>query len=560
MTGNSPERKAGERYTDLPKWKISMNQVLELPDEDGPRFALADALEETGFTARAELIRVQCELARLHPGEARFVELSRREYELLQAYEYEWKRQEMSLMGLDPDHVQFRRGVIEYLRTIDFHSTDQAVRFLEANPTIREWECDTDGYEEFSLRKLLASPQAKNLKRLCVLDHGRETVPVGELLGPTECRLQWLSLIGAMSGDDLSAILHAPLCEQLKEFEMGEADDRCCEIIQTWEGRTRLRFLSLGERTFFQGNNRFTVPFPALEELHFDARNFDPDSRYSASSIFPALRRCTVNYTGQSPYQTLAQIIPLEQLESLRLEACDPSDLPDLSATPIRTLELDTVCYRPSPLSLRRLPRNLQDLSLRTQQGGGSLFRIDDTGTPPAALKMVYLSGGALVSGDRLLTKLQPEVLVLRGPQDADVLAVPEGSSPLRTRSIDLTGAKSVRGMLGTIAKNPAFSALEELRFSGDLDSRDTARKGNERLMKALRELAAAPHLTNLYLVHTDFPLPAELEQRMEENGARVRAKRNAAFDQEYARVRQMAAEALQLEGQSGASKEPTGE
>src|SRR5260370_37026404 len=44
-----------------------LRAIDENPDDDGPRLVYADWLEEHGDTARAEVIRVQCELARLAP-------------------------------------------------------------------------------------------------------------------------------------------------------------------------------------------------------------------------------------------------------------------------------------------------------------------------------------------------------------------------------------------------------------------------------------------------------------------------------------------------------------
>jgi uncharacterized protein (TIGR02996 family) len=114
--------------------------ILANPDEDTPRLALADWLDEHGDPARAEFIRVQCELARQFEAEADLPDsfgknlshggrwgmrwrphdteerltLLRREEELLTAHADEWRK------GLpqyaDNVHtntfVQFRRGFV----------------------------------------------------------------------------------------------------------------------------------------------------------------------------------------------------------------------------------------------------------------------------------------------------------------------------------------------------------------------------------------------------------------------------------------------------------------
>jgi uncharacterized protein (TIGR02996 family) len=48
-----------------------LRAIIEHPDDDGPRLVYADWLDEQGQAARAELIRVQCELARLGASEQR---------------------------------------------------------------------------------------------------------------------------------------------------------------------------------------------------------------------------------------------------------------------------------------------------------------------------------------------------------------------------------------------------------------------------------------------------------------------------------------------------------
>ena len=56
-----------------------LRDILEAPEDDGPRLVYADWLEENGQATRAEFIRLQVELARLSLGDARYPELRRRE-------------------------------------------------------------------------------------------------------------------------------------------------------------------------------------------------------------------------------------------------------------------------------------------------------------------------------------------------------------------------------------------------------------------------------------------------------------------------------------------------
>lgn len=49
-----------------------LRAILESPEDDAPRLAFADFMEEQGGSSPSELIRVQCEMARLKPYEMTF--------------------------------------------------------------------------------------------------------------------------------------------------------------------------------------------------------------------------------------------------------------------------------------------------------------------------------------------------------------------------------------------------------------------------------------------------------------------------------------------------------
>ncbi len=55
-----------------------LQAISEKPDDDTPRLVYADWLDEHGDPARAEFIRVQCQLARLPPDAPDRIDLERR--------------------------------------------------------------------------------------------------------------------------------------------------------------------------------------------------------------------------------------------------------------------------------------------------------------------------------------------------------------------------------------------------------------------------------------------------------------------------------------------------
>lgn len=95
--------------------------ILADPDEDTPRLAYADWLQEDGEHDRAEFIRVQVELARFTPNEsvpwnARAVALRAREKALFAAHGASWLaplRGSGGPLKHEVAHGQFRRGFVE---------------------------------------------------------------------------------------------------------------------------------------------------------------------------------------------------------------------------------------------------------------------------------------------------------------------------------------------------------------------------------------------------------------------------------------------------------------
>src|SRR5262245_27199497 len=81
--------------------------ICDDPAEDAPRLVYADWLEETGRPDRAEVIRVQCDLARLPPDDPGRPALRSREQELLQRHGWAWA-------------VPFRDYVLRTARTPPF--------------------------------------------------------------------------------------------------------------------------------------------------------------------------------------------------------------------------------------------------------------------------------------------------------------------------------------------------------------------------------------------------------------------------------------------------------
>jgi uncharacterized protein (TIGR02996 family) len=87
-----------------------LQEILANPDDDVPRLVYADYLEEHGHEARADFIRIQCQLARMDEGDPERPALEARQKQLQDAHRNAW---------LDPFYNrsvflwEFRRGFVE---------------------------------------------------------------------------------------------------------------------------------------------------------------------------------------------------------------------------------------------------------------------------------------------------------------------------------------------------------------------------------------------------------------------------------------------------------------
>src|SRR5262245_43887591 len=103
-----------------PEEAALLDAVRAAPDDDAPRLRYADWLAERG-DARAELIRVQCELARPDVPAARRAQLLLRERELFGARRDEWL-QPLRALHVEGDQVTWRRGFVEEVTLFDFRT------------------------------------------------------------------------------------------------------------------------------------------------------------------------------------------------------------------------------------------------------------------------------------------------------------------------------------------------------------------------------------------------------------------------------------------------------
>jgi len=114
-----------------------LRAIRDMPDEDTPRLMYADYLDEEGFSARAEFIRVQIALARLPPHDPQRAPLEDREHELLAEHECSW-------LGISPDDMdeltewEFSRGFLHEVTASPFFMRGPGAELCASHP-IRRW-------------------------------------------------------------------------------------------------------------------------------------------------------------------------------------------------------------------------------------------------------------------------------------------------------------------------------------------------------------------------------------------------------------------------------------
>jgi uncharacterized protein (TIGR02996 family) len=167
-----------------------LEDIRAHPDDDGPRLVYADWLEDHGDPARAEFIRLQCELAKLAEGDKARRPLERRERQLLAGPGKAW-RAPLRKVGLYAPNSDFRRGFLDgarlrattfvkhaaeifrvapLLRTLALYEPERVVLSLAACPQLAH-VCELEFLDPNQLgaedvRVLAASPYLKNLRAL----------------------------------------------------------------------------------------------------------------------------------------------------------------------------------------------------------------------------------------------------------------------------------------------------------------------------------------------------------------------------------------------------------
>jgi uncharacterized protein (TIGR02996 family) len=324
--------------------------IREHPDDDGPRLVYADWLEEHGECARAEFIRVQCELEN-NPDDERWQALARREAELLAEHGPQW-------LGPWPlsRNVKLRRGFLE----VEIHAQAaaqlseqywQAPALLELavtnlrsypsgiQPLIHwpgrefitrlepEWQLNRDDWSDLCRGLRLNWPrlEALTLPPIAFSDSDIESL----LSMPNLKRLKLRNFRMPPSSGDWQTILSTPVVERIAAIEMEEtplSEESCRRLADICNRAGNLRQLKLNKCRL--GANKFKqlVQYANLRELSVldltDNPLRDSGVRLLAESLnWKSLTELTLNgcECGKPGIQSLLESGLLRGLTALHL-------------------------------------------------------------------------------------------------------------------------------------------------------------------------------------------------------------------------------------------------
>lgn len=203
-----------------------LRSVAENHDDDVVRFVLADMLEEQGDGARADFLRVQCELGSATLPEQRRHSPRLRERALLDAHRHEW----LQAFRLPIDDVCFERGLIARMRLFRWEDG----KLLSAAhapwlPTLTELDLSGLGIGDAGLAAFAEAADYPALRKLLL--NGNEITDAGATaLADAKGlpRLDTVYLFENPIGDGAQDVLAGASHFRLKNLDVGQPADGYC--------------------------------------------------------------------------------------------------------------------------------------------------------------------------------------------------------------------------------------------------------------------------------------------------------------------------------------------
>ena len=253
--------------------EASLQAIIENPDDDAPRLVYADWLEERG-DPRGEFIRVQCDLARMAPGDPRYFELYRRTEQLWAAHSETWLQpfhralaeRSLSFHALFYGHMcmphgpLFDRGFLEEVSMTADHFLTLADVLFRLAPVRKAVLLGARDH----MSALARSPYLARLKALGLHGQPNDFTPSDfSDCDPGPC---WLAPIGDVGARALAA---SPHLGGLTALDLGynEVGDAGAQALAACPGLAGLTELDLSLNRIGDGGARALASSPRLSRL-----------------------------------------------------------------------------------------------------------------------------------------------------------------------------------------------------------------------------------------------------------------------------------------------------
>jgi len=258
--------------------------ITASPDDDLPRLVYADWLDESGepaAAARAEFIRVQCELERCASDHDRRMSLQKRERQLLKKHAAQWLADLSAAQVLaDRDPIvdkrpvwQFRRGFLHSATVVAQRFAQVAETLYRVAPTVRAvFLCQGSGSVESLIRTPhLARVKELDLERMCSCERCPILNELRNLFAsPLVANLTHLRLArDRVDTETTAALVASPHLTNLQVLDLRQNAVGLPGVraLATARGFTELRELNLSENGISASGGQVLARAPWLKGL-----------------------------------------------------------------------------------------------------------------------------------------------------------------------------------------------------------------------------------------------------------------------------------------------------
>jgi uncharacterized protein (TIGR02996 family) len=419
-----------------------IESIREAPDDDTHRLVFADWLTDHGESARAELIRVQCELARLPTVDPRYPELHLRQLELIAEHETEW-------LGDWADRLvrwEFRRGLLHSVTITEEPFVEHGVELFRDHPVERVALVDKHGesLSGLAVARVVAAPAMGEVRALETAGCRRDE-PMCAMYGGQITTNTWLAALARANHLTRLEALHLN-----GDTRMGrETID-----LKVWREFCEARHLRTLRRLDLSSSYHPDQPPNLVDVTHILARAVFAENLRSLSLAGAYLGDEAARHLAEAPFGNLEEL-DLGNCDTLRAEGLrallSPSVLPRLRSLTIPyTLPLEELAALPflAQLSALLLSGNSTGGSTVTRDNwSAALGRRVDASEWESLFRSPHLNNLTELSVG-VYNELPPHVItgLLQAPWTASLRSLTLGSENLSAEDLAPLFARPVQG------------------------------------------------------------------------------------------------------------------